>query len=27
MNGEMITKTTIPVNNIQTKHVEFALGD
>lgn len=27
LDGTMIVKTTIPVPNIQTKHVEFNLGD
>ena len=27
MNGEELVRTTIPVKNIQTKHVEMALGD
>ena len=27
MTGEELIRTTIPVKNIQTKHIEFALGD
>ena len=26
-NGEELVKTVIPVQNIQTKHVEFSFGD
>jgi hypothetical protein len=27
MNGEELVRTSLPTKNIQTKHIEFALGD